>query len=143
MGDETVWGQAWNFFGRESLIWRGEASHGGLWLALARRDQDWMGEARYGFATRQDSGLEQHNVKKAVAAGRDRQLFNSMMNTPRRNFWFRKDVAQILEVSPQTVRRNESRLGLDKARCDISERGMVRYNARIAQQELEQRGLWP
>lgn len=53
--------------------------------------------------------------------------------------WYtRKDLAVKLELSPQTVARNEARLGLDKARVDVNQRN-VRYDAKIADVELQKR----
>jgi hypothetical protein len=39
----------------------------------------------------------------------------------------RKDIATMLNVSVGAVRRNEKRVGLDRARCDINPR-LIRYD---------------
>ena len=57
---------------------------------------------------------------------------------PMTRFVTRKDVARALEVSVNTVIRNEQRLGLDRARCDPGGR-MVRYDAGVAEEELRKR----
>ncbi len=57
-------------------------------------------------------------------------------------FTTRKDVARILELSIDVVRKNERRLGLDLARIDVNPR-LIRYNAEIATRELKRRHLLP
>ena len=54
----------------------------------------------------------------------------------------RKDLARILEVSVDSIARNEQRLGLDIARRDVNAR-LVRYDAAIATRELKRRQQWP
>src|ERR1043166_5260435 len=61
---------------------------------------------------------------------------------PTHAWYFRKDLARILQVSPWTIDRNEKRFGLDLARCDINAR-LIRYKADIAERELRKRNLWP
>lgn len=52
-----------------------------------------------------------------------------------RRYLSRKDLARELEVSVRTIERNEVRLGLHKARCDLSPR-LIRYDASVVAVEL-------
>jgi len=45
-----------------------------------------------------------------------------------KNFITRKEVARLLEISVDQVRKNERRLGLQVVRCDLNAR-CVRYHA--------------
>jgi len=54
----------------------------------------------------------------------------------------RKDVAGILEVSPDFVRRNEVTLGLDKAKVTIGKK-LVRYRRRAVEALLAGVGILP
>lgn len=55
-------------------------------------------------------------------------------------YWDRKQIAALLGITLEQVRKNERRLGLDKARQDLNKR-CVRYDAEIAARELTKRGL--
>lgn len=59
-----------------------------------------------------------------------------------RRFLTRKDIAQELEVSPDSIRRNEVRLGLREARRDVNGR-LVRYDAAAAYEALRKRKMLP
>jgi len=65
------------------------------------------------------------------------------VNVPKRNFITRKEIAQVLEVTPQTIMRQEQKLGLDKARCIVQVGRSIYYNAELAERELRNRRLWP
>jgi hypothetical protein len=54
----------------------------------------------------------------------------------------RKDVAGMLEVSPDFVRRNEVTLGLDKAKVTIGKK-LVRYRRRAVEAVLAGAGILP
>jgi ABC-type microcin C transport system permease subunit YejE len=59
-----------------------------------------------------------------------------------RPFLYRADLAILLNLSTESIRTNESRLGLDAARRDINAR-LIRYDTRIAVQQLLLRGQLP
>ena len=56
------------------------------------------------------------------------------------NMCTRKDVAQLLTVSADQVRRNEKRWGLDQARVDLNRR-CVRYSTSRMMRILRARGF--
>ena len=55
-------------------------------------------------------------------------------------FIYRKQLAQELDVSVDTVRRNEKRWGLEGCRQKLNER-LVRYDSTTAHKELKRRGI--
>lgn len=55
--------------------------------------------------------------------------------------WDRKEIATRLNVSVDSVRRNEIRWGLVKARSHLNKR-LVRYRARMVLRELRARGFF-
>ena len=68
---------------------------------------------------------------------------NDLLNRlARRPFWTRKELAELLDVTPGTVGRNEEQLGLDQAKFVVTRR-VVRYTSSVAARELKKRGSWP
>ena len=68
---------------------------------------------------------------------------NDVLNAlSRRQFWTRKEIAQLLDVSVNTIRINEEKLGLNKAKFVVSPR-LVRYTSSVAATELKRRGAFP
>lgn len=57
-----------------------------------------------------------------------------------KKYWTRKELASLLDISIQSVRDNETRLGLDKARANFNRR-LIRYHWPTVEQQLRQRGI--
>ena len=68
---------------------------------------------------------------------------NDVLNAlSRREFWTRKEIAQLLDVSVETIRRHENQLGLDKAKFVIGP-GSIRYTSSVAATQLKRKGAFP
>lgn len=63
-----------------------------------------------------------------------------MNPNPTKTLWSRKDVAALLDITPDQVRKNEARWGLDSARRDLNRR-CVRYASRLARSILQGLGF--